>query len=168
MGRSSPDRSWLQGCVDRLSRDGFSISQGVAYSNRLFKVVAHRSRLELTKFGNSETLFVFAEVDLQTPASVRHYSADAFRYANQSKHFPLPCGVFESVWCFPVAIVETVAPAVEGSVRFEEPARHWGAAEIPVIYERKHGKLCYFEKTPVWGCAYYAGFRSQIKRYLGH
>ena len=166
MGDSHPNRSWLQRCIDRLSLDGFTISGDVAYSNRLFKVVAHRSRFELTKFGNSETFFVFAEIDLQTPASVRHYSSDAFRYAKQSKHFPLPCGLCESVWCFPVAIVETVVPAVADSVRIEEPVKHWAAAEIPVIYDRKREKLCYFEKTPVWGYAYYAGFRSQIKQYL--
>ena len=144
------------------------ISEDVAYANQLFKVVAHRSRFELTKFGNSETFFVFAEIDLQTPASMRRYSSDAFRFAIQSKRSPLPCGLFESVWCFPIAIAERVSPAASDSVRNGAPAKHWSAAEIPVIYDRKSQELCYFEKTPVWGYAYYEGFRNQIKQYLGN
>ena len=161
------DRAWMQRCVKRLLRDGFTISEDVDYANQWFKVVAHRSRFELTKFGNSETFFVFAEIDRPTPSRIRRYSSEAFRYAKYSKQSSLPCGLCESVWCFPVAIAERVSPAVSDSVRSTEPVKHWAAAEIPVIYDQQHEELSYFEKTPIWGMAYYEGFRNQIERYLG-
>ena len=80
----------------------------------------------------------------------------------------MPCGLFESVWCFAVAITNRVEDPVARSVRNDSPAKHWAAAEIPVVFHRTEGKLYFYEKTPLWGAAYYAGFRSQIRRYLGH
>jgi hypothetical protein len=46
------------------------------------------------------------------------------------------------------------------------PTKHWAAFEVPVLYDSNHDKLLFFEKTPVWGGAYYKGFRNQIQKYL--
>jgi hypothetical protein len=163
---STPNDDWLHGAMQRLSSNGFKIAHDVSYQNQIFKCVAHRSRLELTKFGNSETFFVFAECGTVNRESLRQFCAQAFRYAKASKNVPLPCGLFESVWCFAVALVDAVDEATAESVRSESPTKHWAAAEIPVVYERGRKKLWSFEKTPIWGAAYYAGFRSQIKKFL--
>jgi hypothetical protein len=51
-------------------------------------------------------------------------------------------------------------------IRDTAPQKHWAAAEIPVAFDSATGQVCYFERTPVWGAAYYAGFRREIQRYL--
>jgi hypothetical protein len=159
---------WLQRVIQRLSLEGFTISENVQFGGELFRAAAHRSRFELTKFGNSETFFVFAEFRELSRESARRFSFNAFQYAKASKSFPLPCGLFESVWCFAVGLVDTLDEVTAASVHSEPPVKHWAAAEIPVVYERRQGKLHFFEKTPLWGAAYYTGFRTQVKTFLGH
>lgn len=157
---------WLQRTLQNLTRDGFAISENVSHSDATIRALARRTRFELTKFGFSETFFVFREFEFITADALRRFSSDAFDLAKQSKTIPLPCGLFESVWCFAVAITDRVDTAATDSVRNDAPTKHWAAAEIPVVFNQPEGRLYYFEKTPLWGAAYYSGFRSQIKRYL--
>src|ERR1051325_6920460 len=93
---------WLQTAIQRLQADGFTIR-----NQNYFKVVAHRSRFELSKFGNCEAYFVFAG-------------------------------------------------------KTESPPTHYGAGEMRVAYDAARHQLYYFDQTPLWGWAYYAGFRRQI------
>lgn len=166
MGTSGID-NWFESVSHRLSSKGFRISESVSYEGDIFRLVAHRSRFELTKFGNSETFFVFADFETLNGESMRLFSAAAFRYGKASRSVPLPIGLFESVYCFAVALVETLDEATAELVRFESPPKHWASAEIPVVYEQSRKKLWFFEKTPIWGAAYYVGFRNQIKEFLG-
>jgi hypothetical protein len=157
---------WLQNAMARLSSHGFTISQDICYEGQTFKLVAHRSRFELTKCGNSETFFVLGEFETLNRKLMRQFCARAFRYAKASRKVPRPCGLFEAVYCFAVAVVDVLDQATAQSVQNEVPPMHYAAAEMPVVYERSHNRLCFFEKTPIWGCAYYAGFRNEIKQLL--
>jgi hypothetical protein len=153
---------WLQTGLQRLTADGFTIRQ-----QNYFKVVAHRSRFELTKFGNVETYFIFADFDYLDANLMRRFSMDAFNYAVQTKTSPLPCGLFESVWCFAVAIARQTDEMTARVIQTEEAPKHWSAGEMSVAYDVQRHQLYYYEQTPVWGAAYYAGFRKQIQKYLG-
>ena len=153
---------WLQTALQRLTSDGFTIRP-----DNLFKIVAHRSRFELSKFGNSETFFIFHEFDGTDINLIRRFSNDAFNHATQLKTSSLPCGFFESVWCFAVAISHYVDDMTAQIIRTEAPPKHWSAGELRVCYDAPRHGLYYFEQTPAWGAAYYAGFRKQIQRYLG-
>jgi hypothetical protein len=152
---------------DRLASTGFVVLENVPFDSKSFSVVARRTRFELTKFGFSENFFIFGEFDRLTTEDFRAFSADAYRYAKQHKTVPLPCGLFESVWSYAVAIAKAVDERTVNSVRSDTPPKHWASAEIPVVYDLAQRKLFYFEKTPIWGAAYYAGFRKQIQRLLG-
>jgi hypothetical protein len=167
MNATSSPEAWLANATQRLESDGFSISRDVSFAGQHFIVVAHRSRFELTKFGNSETFFVFGDVRTLDANLVQRFSSLAFEYAKESKSFPLPCGVCESVYCFAVCVTDGLDELTAESVRSRAPTKHWAAAEIPVVYDRASGKVCFFERTPLWGAAYYRTFRNQIKKYLG-
>lgn len=167
MNHHATTNDWLEKTLHNLSRDGFVISENVGHAGGTMRAVARRTRLELTKFGFSETFFVFREFESISTDSLRRFSSEAFKLARQSKTIPLPRGLFESVWCFAVAVANRVEDAVAVSVRNDAPTKHWAAAEIPVVFHQAERKLYYFEKTPLWGAAYYSGFRSQIQRYLG-
>lgn len=160
------DATWLAAASRRLEADGFRITRDSSDANRQFTMVAHRSRFELTKFGNVETFFVFGSLERADQETVRKFGADAFACALRMKQFPLPRGLFEAVFCFPVCLTENLDEATIQHVRNETPPRHWSAAEIPVIYVRSTGQLVYYEKTAAWGAAYFAGFRKQIMKYL--
>lgn len=166
MNESSTEETWLRAVLQRLSSDGFSVSHNVSFAGQEFMAVAHRSRFEVTKFGNWETFFVFGDLQTCETDSVARFSSLAFKYAKKSKSFPLPCGLFEGVCCLAVCVVEALDQSTPDSVRSVIPPKHWAAVEIPVVYDRRQGQLFYFEKTPLWGCAYYEGFRNQIGKYL--
>jgi hypothetical protein len=158
--------TWLRGVRDRLDEGGFVLLEDVSSEGRTFPLLARRTRFELTKFGFSETFFIFGDFDRLTTEACRAFSADAFRCAKEHKTIYLPCGLFESVWCYAVAMAGEVGEPTLASVRNDTPPLHWASAEIPVIYDRTSGELFYFQQTPLWGSAYYAGFRKQIRRWL--
>ena len=158
--------AWLGHVSQKLAANGFAPLAPQIYQPQGFKFVARRSRLEITKFGNAEYFFTFAEIPNLTPDVLLGYSASAFQFALRNKNFPLPCGLFESVFCFAVAISANVHPELAESLRAAEPIKHWSAFEMPIIFDPANGGLYYFEKTPVWGAAYYAGFRREIQTNL--
>jgi hypothetical protein len=158
--------SWLETVQSRLTAAGFTTWNNVSAGGLTFLLAARRSGFELTKFGFSENFFIFAEFDRVDIGRMRRFSAHAFQWALEHKKIPLPRGFFESVWCYAVALADAVDESALESVRSEAPPMHWASAEIPVVYERARGKLHYFEKTPLWGSAYYAGFRKRIKKFL--
>lgn len=159
--------AWLHHVATRLQSDSFVPLDHQKYQPAGFKYALRRTRFEITKFGMAETFFFFGDVPSLTPQVMTGFSNAAFRLAIESKSVPLPCGIFESVWCFAVAITANLHPQVAETIRNTTPPKHFSAGEIPVVFDAANGYLAYFEKTPAWGAAYYAGFRRQIQRYLG-
>jgi hypothetical protein len=163
---SAAATEWLQTVLQNLAEAGFVVSEPPNTSDPAIRAVARRTRLELTKFGFSETFFVFRQFESLTLPALRKFSSDAFRFAKKTRKIPLPCGLLESVWCFAVAIAERADSETTKSVRNDVPPKHWAAAEMPVVYHVTDGSLDYFQKTPLWGAAYYSGFRTQIQQLL--
>ena len=158
--------NWLNAVRSRLTGAGFVIIDEVAFNGRTFPIVARRTRFELTKFGFSESFMIFQEFDRLTTEALRAFSADAYRYSKKQRKIPLPCGLFESVYCYAVAIAKAVDEVTLASVRSDTPPKHWASVEVPVVYDVAQRRVSYFEKTPLWGAAYYAGLRKEIQRIL--
>lgn len=159
--------AWLHSVAPRLQASGFAPLNPQTYQPRGFLYAVHRCRLELTKFGMAEAYFVFAQIETLTPDVLNHFSWMAYTYSIANKSFPLPCGFFESVWCFPVAITYQLHPQMADYVRSMPLRKHWAAGEFPVVFDTATGQLCFCERTPLWGAAYYAGFREEVRRNLG-
>ena len=132
-----------------------------------FKYALRRTRFEITKFGMCETFFVFAELPNLTPPMLGAFSRAAFQFAMNSKTVPLPCGLFEAVFCFPVAITTNLHPQMAEFIKLTEPPKHWASAEMPVALDLATGQLAYLMTTPFWGAAYFSGFRHEIQTLLG-
>lgn len=157
---------WLQQVSERLASNGYRPLAPALYQPGGYKYVAHRSRFEISKFGMAERFFTFAEIPNLDGSVLQTYSNTSFKFANANKSAPLPNGLFMSVFCFAVVITENLHPQLAQSIRDNAPIKHWAAFEMPVVYDLSNGDLCYFEKTPVWGAAYYAGFRREVESNL--
>jgi hypothetical protein len=114
----------------------------------------------------AESFFTFAEIPGLKGDVLQSFSGLSFQFANKNKSAPLPNGLFMSVFCYAVAITEGLDPALAQSIRDTSPTKHWAAFEIPIVYDLTTNDLCYFQKTPIWGAAYYAGFRREIQANL--
>jgi hypothetical protein len=158
---------WLQHVAGRLAANGFAALAPEKYQSAGFKYAARRSRFELSKFGVAEYFFTFAEIPNLTPDVLRQFSGAAFQFANHNKTASLPNGFFMATFCFAVAITANIHPQTAQFIRDSAPVKHWSAFELPVAFDLMNGGLYYFEKTPVWGAAYYKGFRREIQANLG-
>ncbi len=163
MQNSTP---WLHHVSNKLAANGFGPMAPEKYQPLGYKYAAQRSRFEPSKFGMAERFFTFAEIPNLDAGVLQSYSSTSFRFANTNKSAPLPNGLFMAVFCFSVAITENLHPQLAQSIRETAPAKHWAANEIPIVFDLANGNLCYFLGTPVWGAAYYAGFRREIESNL--
>ena len=159
--------SWLQQVSQKLGANSYQPLPAEKYQPQNFKYAAHRSRFEISKFGMAENFFTFAEIPNLTPEILQQYSSASFKFANANKSTPLPNGWFVATFCYAVAITANLNPQLAQYVRDTAPIKHWGAFEMPVVFDLANGGLYYFEKTPVWGAAYYAGFRKEVQTNLG-
>ncbi len=151
---------------ERLKKEGFGCQENVA-DGEPFLLVAHRSRVELAKFGsNVDTFFFFAHFPSLTNSELRAYSGRCFNHALHARGLRPPRGLFEAVFSYAVALVDRAADETIEAVRNDPTPKHWSAAEIQVVYDLASEKLFYFEKTPFWGAFYHDGIRKAIRRLL--
>jgi hypothetical protein len=156
--------AYLATVAPRLAADGFLCT---LEDEGPYVMTAHRSRLEISKLANVDTSFLFAYLPSPSIDELRRFSAGCFRSALAArKGWRLPRGLFEGVFCYSVALVDSAAPEVAQSVRNELPPKHFSAIEIRIVYELPSARLFFYEKTPIWGAAYAAGQRNLIRRML--
>jgi hypothetical protein len=158
--------NWLNNSLQRLNADGYKISTNVNFQGKTFGAVAHKSGLSITKFGNYEVFFVFVEMPALDYPTLAHYSTFAYNFAIATKSFPLPCGLFEAITCYPVVITDNVDAQTAQAVSSQAPTKHWGSFEMPAIYSQNQRMLHYFQGTPLWGAAYMNGFRKTLLQFL--
>lgn len=157
---------WLTYVSHKLAANRFSPMDPAVYQPQGYKYMAQRSEFEISKFGMAEYFFTFAEVPNLTPAVMQQYSGSAFQFSNNNKQVSLPNGLFAATFCFAVAMTENLSPETADVIRNTTPVKHWSAFEYPVVMDLVSGNLVYFEKTPLWGAAYFAGFRRMIEANL--
>ncbi len=157
---------WLQRVTARLSADRYQFLPNPSSYTEQFQLAARLSRFQLSKFGNHESFFVFEDLGAPDIGRMTAFSTAAFDYAKRNKKSGLPCGFFEAVSCYSVAIAAFAQPELVYSIRNNTPKKHMSAFEIPVLYDVSQGQLHYLERTPAWGAAYWRGFRKEIEKYL--
>ena len=166
MEKESFLKAYVQSVLERLYSEGFKCAENVFYGGQTFAAVAHKSKFELSKFGMFERFFVLQYLPSIDSMSLRRFSSHCFNYATSSKETPLPLGFFAALVCYPVAIVDVVDQATAIAIANETPPKHMGAFEFPVIYELGTRRLYYLDRTPVWGAAYFNGFKNEAYRTL--
>lgn len=153
---------YLSTVTERLKADGFKITENITYRNQLFRCVAKRTRFQAEFFGFVEYFFIFAELPSLNRASLKEFSSKCFKYAKRYRSIPLPCGLFEGVNCFPVAIVDSVDSTTAEGIRSQDPPKHWASTEMLVVYDISAKQLHYSQRTPAWGSFYWDHFRKII------
>lgn len=158
--------SWLLQVSQQLAANDYKPLSPEIYQAQNFKFAAHRSRFEVSKFGMAENFFIFAEIPNLTVEVLQQFSTAAVRFAEANKASKLPNGFFVAAFYYPVAITANLNPQFADYIRATAPIKHWGAFEMPVVFDLATGGLYYYEKTPLFGWAYYAGFRREIQANL--
>jgi hypothetical protein len=164
---------YLSEITKRLKAEHFRIDKNITYRNQTFDYVAKRTRYEIDKSGFAATFFLFARFSSLDISSLRNFSKISFKYAVRAGGtiplaggIPLPRGLFLSIVCYPVAIVDTIDKDTVETLRSKAPPKHWVAGEMPVVYSLASKTLYYCEITPMWGALYYGQMRQTINNML--
>jgi hypothetical protein len=147
----------------RLEASGFRCTRDAAP----FLLAAHRSRFELTKFGNLDTSFLFACFPAIDRVQLDAFSAASFKAALADRGPRLPRGFGEAVFSYAVAVVESTPPDVLEYVRRDMGPKHWAASENRIVFDIATQQLAVCERTPLWGAAYASSQRNLIRSLLG-
>jgi hypothetical protein len=166
MGEGSIER-YLGRASERLSQNRFRISENVTADGHTFPLVGRRTRLEPTKFGFTQTVFVFNAVSDVDGKQFQELSSASFEFARTSSTPFLPRGFGRMVLCYSVVVTSTVDEQTRKTLVANDAPKHWSAFEFPVIIDAETGRLSHFEGTPAWGAAYYRGFRKRLEKILG-
>lgn len=119
--------------------------------------VYKRSRIEATKFGNVDFYVCIKYIPNATPDLIRDYSSKMFSLANRHRTGP-PLGFGAMLQVFPLVITENITNEAANFINGYCP-KHFAASEFPSIFDLNTGYLYYYPNTPIWGYAYYAGYR---------
>ena len=158
--------AFLAAARQRLVDAGFTVMEEASHGSQKFDLVAIRKRLSAAKFGAAHTFFLFASFPSIDPAGLEEYSATCFTYVESAHRSGMPRGLGRAVVCFPVAILPSADASTIESVTRHPSRKHWAGMVMPVVVDLGAGQLHYLQKTPLWGAAYYRGFRKLIQELL--
>ena len=124
--------------------------------DRAFK----RSRFEASKFGTADaySCVKYAEGNA-TGADLQEFSTKMFDMCSRHRT-GVPLGFGAHLVVYPMLIVDNISVELAGFIKLYCP-KHFGSAEFPSVLDFSTGYLYYYEQTPVWGYAYYAGYRRE-------
>jgi hypothetical protein len=159
-------KDWVRWVKRRLAAYEYELLDPYERNDRSFVIVARRTRFEMTKFGFCERFFIFEVFESVNERRMVRFCTDAFDCAIRQKKVSLACGFFNFVCCNAVAVTPNADRDTIDAVREDQPPKHWASVEIPVIWNPERGRLAYYEKTPICGAAYWAGFRREIEDVL--
>lgn len=157
---------YMAGIAPRFQQAGYTLTANVAHEGGVFAGVARREKGELTRVGMARNLFLLATFPSIDQASMQAYAAACFRYATKVDYGAMPRGMGGSLTVYAVGLTWAVDEGVAAAIRRTSPPKHMSALEIPVVVELEPRRLQYFEKTPLWGAAYWRGLRKTIQQLL--
>jgi len=143
-----------------LQTKGYGIQENVVYGDFKYQIVGHLSKFELSKFGISDYFFTVGYLKDVTLANIRAFSNQSYGYAGSHRSNTLPPGLFGGFWAFSIILVDQLPDSVRQAIESDCPPKHWSSFEFPIVVETSTKKVTYFQGTPTWGMAYYAGFRT--------
>lgn len=123
--------------------------------DRVFK----RSRFEAAKFGTVDVYCCAKYFENAGAGILKEFSSKMFDLAMKHRS-GAPLGFGAMLVVHPLIVTENIPQDIYNEVKQYCP-KHFAANEFPVILDLAAGYVYYYEQTPLWGSAYYSGFRRQ-------
>ena len=154
--------TYLTSLDERMKNFGFdAYSGGDAYH---FDRIYHKKATQLTRFGNVDTYsFVKCIESNCTAKTLETFSKVSFDYGQKSRQ-GAPLGMGAMLVVFPLIALEKIPQDVYQFLINYCP-KHWAAVEFPSVLDIETSNLYYYEKTPLWGMAYFATHRKEVYNY---
>jgi len=126
--------------------------------------VFKNSEVKPSKFGRVDTYCCIKYFNEITPDKMIAFSTNMFNLASRHRD-GLPLGFGAMLQVFPVIITDKISNEVYQAILNYCP-KHFAAAEFPSVLDLSTGFLYYYKNTPIWGYAYYDGYRRDSYNYF--
>ncbi len=123
--------------------------------DRIFK----RSRFEAAKFGTVDVYCCAKYFDSAGAGTIKEFSSKMFNLAMKHRS-GAALGFGAMLVVHSLIVLENIPQQIYDEVKQYCP-KHFAANEFPVVVDLAAGYVYYHEQTPLWGSAYYSGFRRQ-------
>ena len=155
--------NYLQQLDRNMAENGFRIANPPFPGEGIARIYHNRKGV-LTKFSIVDT---FCPVKyLPTIRSIEElagFSAVSYDFGLRNKGW-LPRGLGGCLGVYPLLVTDQVPPDLRSFVTRHYCPKHWAAFEFPVVLELPSKAIFFYEETPLWGAAYYHGFRKEVKK----
>ena len=142
----------------------YGFSQVTVHAEAGIDRVFKRSRFEASKFGNVDVYVCAKYFEKADAESFRSFSTKMYELAmKHRKGNPLGFGAMLIV--YPLIVTENIAQEVYLETK-QYCQKHFAANEFPCVIDLATGYVYYYEQTPVWGSAYYAGIRKDAYNFF--
>jgi hypothetical protein len=126
--------------------------------------VYKRSRFEATKFGTVDAYCCAKFFENPDGGILMEFSSKMFDMASRHRTGSA-LGFGAMLVVYPLIVTENISQEIYKKIRQYCP-KHFAATEFPVVIDLATGFVYYYEQTPLWGSAYYAGFRKQAYEFF--
>ncbi len=164
---ASTSATFLDDLAKRLTAAGFNVRRDFDISPYHLDLLAGRTKFELSKFGKMTRFVGASTADQVNATGVQDFSSRLTGYALGNPGTILPRGLGGSVLVVPVLVSEDFDETTKKWVCETLAAKHWAAFEFPALVSIGQSRVYYCKKTPVWGAAYYRGFRKFVESMIG-
>ena len=123
-------------------------------------MVFKRNKFQASKFGKVDTYCCIKFIKGNaTGDELKVYSQKMFTLANKHRT-GTPLGFGASLVVYPLLITDNITLELSQFIKIYCP-KHFAAAEFPSVLDLSTGIVYYYEYTPLWGYAYYNGYRRE-------
>jgi len=134
----------------------------------LLDIVASASAYEVSKSGKMTRFVIVSSMDnVANSDLVKDFSSSATKYSLDNRDSLLPRGFGGSLLSIPTIVSEGFNEEIKNWIGRNRAPRHWAAFEFPVLLSTVDRQVYYYKKTPIWGAAYYRGFRKFVEEVFG-
>jgi len=150
----------------KFKNKGFEIKRNTEVSPYQIDVIASKDSWEASKFGKMTRIIMVASIENTNAETILNFSMRSFQYALDNRDSLLPRGLGGSLLFVPVIVSNDFNIHIKLWMEKTLAEKHWAAFEFPVLISLKDRKIYYCKKTPIWGAAYYRGFRKFVEENL--
>ena len=150
----------------QLTSKEYSLKRNISILPYQIDLIASKSSFEASKFGKMTRTISFTSMENVNTETIQEFSKYATKYALDNRDSLLPRGLGGSLLSIPVIISRDFDIELRQWMEKNLVKKHWAAFEFPVLISLKDQEIYYCKKTPIWGAAYYSGFRKFVETNL--
>ena len=151
---------------ERLSGQGFEIRRPYQAGTYQLDIFAMKTKFELSKFGKMTRCILGMRTDSMDAAGVQNFAKVATKFVldnwGRDRFNNLAMRPSHMILSVPLVVSNDFSDDVKNWLGKLVTEKYWTAVSFPALFSLKERKLYYSNHTPVWGAAYYGGFRTFV------